>query len=87
MKKLKHSSLPQSVFLEGLELYESEKNVFTRHNEPKMLKTLMQLSMANPRRVALETDAEDQAAMDKINKIQSLLTGLTLAVNDIKKFH
>lgn len=59
MKRIKTSQLSQSVFLTGLELFESEKNIFTRYNEPKMVKTLMQLSMANPKRIALETDPDD----------------------------
>lgn len=86
-KRLKYGSISKKIFLEGMEQFESELKVFTKQNEHKMQKILFYLSMANPRRIALESDVNENPNDEKINKIWSLLTGLTLAVNDIKKFH
>jgi hypothetical protein len=40
-KRIKHGPMSQKDFLQGIELFETEKNVFTRHNEAKMMKVLM----------------------------------------------
>jgi hypothetical protein len=52
-------------------MFETEKNLFTRHNEGKMMKVLMQLSMANPRRIALDTDTSDTQNTDVSSSISN----------------
>jgi hypothetical protein len=58
-KKLKTGSISKKDFLEGFELFETEKGIFTKANEHRMIKTLMHISMANPKRIALDSDPEE----------------------------
>ena len=58
-KKLKTGSISKKEFLEGFDLYESEKGIFTKSNEHRMIKTLMHISLANPKRIALDGDPDE----------------------------
>jgi len=42
-----------------LNCIEAEKGLFTKSNEHRMIKTLMHLSMANPKRIALDGDPDE----------------------------
>jgi len=56
---LKTGSISKKEFLEGFDLYESEKGIFTKSNEHRMIKTLMHISLANPKRIALDGDPDE----------------------------
>lgn len=58
-KKIKTGSISKADFLDGFQLFESEKGIFTSKNEHRMLKTLMQISMANPKRIELDADPDE----------------------------